>query len=349
MGPPVAPSGGSAPDEAGWAKQGRGARGARADAARPDTTASTPAGHQYGAAPQAAPEQGGSTTTGLPTPVQHEPYDVPSTDKVAEITQQVAVLTTDMHDIKAHLKQMMQILTQGAPEAGPRTPPQSAQSPPWTAATVANAPRSAPPPPPPPPTPAGQQQEQPPPPADIVPEDTATATLYDLRPVYSRSGSRPPWPPVKPFSIAKIVKLALIPADMRAQARKIVYLASTHDLQLKYFLGLSDDEYMTMVHEGGMHAEWLQNTDATVAFAIHGAMDHESAYVRLFFNKFGKYSELAGSGRALLAHFKNMYNVDSGYELHYAEQALKAAAPFNMNMSLVSAANNACCEHREMP
>jgi hypothetical protein len=47
MGPPAAPSSGSTPDEAGWAKQGRGPRGARADAAQPDTTASTPAGQQH--------------------------------------------------------------------------------------------------------------------------------------------------------------------------------------------------------------------------------------------------------------------------------------------------------------
>jgi len=203
-------------------------------------------------------------------------------------------------------------------------------SPPWTAATMPAAPAAPPasptPAPPPPPTPAAL----PPPPPTPAAQPTSTppdgaAPLYELSGLCDATAAEQRrWPAIKPLAIAKELKINLDPITMDTDLQALINLLRTHDTNMPFYLDMSPEVRTALLAEGGALAEWLQATDLEVANGVHASLDKYSDNVRNFYSKYSADRALCGSGRALLAHFKDMV---TGLALLRAERALRDITP----------------------
>jgi len=96
----------------------------------------------------------------------------------------------------------------------------------------------------------------------------------------------------------------------------------------------------TLLAEGGALAEWLQATDLAVAHGVHVSLDKDSDNVENFYGKYSGNRELCSSGRAILAHFKDMFNVITGLALLQAERTMRDLVPFTTGMAAAKAITN---------
>jgi len=223
---------------------------------------------------------------------------------------------------------------QRASAAEVRTP-SPRPSPPWTAATLPAAPAAPPAPPapapPPPPTPAA------PPPTTPAAQPTPTPTPTAAEPLYELSapdfcaamGHEHRFPAIKSLTatITKALKVNLDPITMDTEMEALLNLLRTHDTNMPFYLDISPEVRTTLLAEGGALAEWLQATDLAVANGVHTSLDKDSDNVKNFYSKYSDDRALCSSGRALLAHFKDMFNVITGLALLQAERTMRDLVP----------------------
>jgi len=221
---------------------------------------------------------------------------------------------------------------QRASAAEARTP-SPRPSPPWTAATPPAAPAAPPalptPAPPPPPTPAA-----PPPPtpaAQPTPTPPGAAPLHELNgPDFcDATAAERRWPAIEPLAIAEL-KVNLDPVTMDTDLQALINLLRTHGTNMPFYMDMSPEVRTTLLAEGGALAEWLQAIDLEVANGVHASLDKDSDNVKNFYGKYSADRALCGSGRALLAHFKDKFNVVTG--LAQTERALRDIIPFAAGM-----------------
>jgi len=223
------------------------------------------------------------------------------------------------------------------PTPAPPPPPTPAAPPPptlWTAAMPPAAPAAPPAPPtpapPPPPTPA-----DPPPPtpaAQPTPTPPGAAPLHELNgPDFcDATAAERRWLAIEPLAIAKELKVNLDPVTMDTDLQALINLLRTHDTNMPFYLDISPEVHTTLLAKGGALAEWLQATDLEVASGVHASLDKDSDNVKNFYGKYSADRALCGSGRALLAHFKDKLNVVTG--LAQTERALRDIIPFTAGM-----------------
>jgi len=170
--------------------------------------------------------------------------------------------------------------------------------------------------------PAGYRVPAPPPPPP------PPAVSYANGPISSTDRSAP----VKSLTLlmVKCLKVDLIPAGMQTQTSAIIGFMHEHDPRLEDFLKMDDSTFDKWRRLGGTYAEWLVATDTTIANAIQGSFERSSTHVQNFISEFGLNAGLVTSGRALLKHFMQVYNAESGFEEYQAEEDLKAFPHFTM-------------------
>jgi len=108
---------------------------------------------------------------------------------------------------------------------------------------------------------------------------------------------------------------------MDTDLQALINLLRTHDTNMPFYLDMSPEVRATLLAEGGALVEWLQATDLEVANGVHASLDKDSDNVKNFYSKYSADRALCGSGRALLAHFKDKFNVVTG--LAQTERALR--------------------------
>ena len=107
-------------------------------------------------------------------------------------------------------------------------------------------------------------------------------------------------------------------------------VVTLHDTNMPFCLDMSPEVHTTLLAKGDALAEWLQATDLEVANGVHASLDKDSDNVKNFYGKYSADRALCGSGRALLAHFKDKFNVVTG--LAQTERALRDIIPFTAGM-----------------
>ena len=117
---------------------------------------------------------------------------------------------------------------------------------------------------------------------------------------------------------------------MDTNLQALINFLRTHDTNMPFYLDMSPEVRATLLAEGGALAEWLQATDLEVANGVHASLDKDSDNVKNFYSKYSADRALCGSGRALLAHFKDKFNVVAG--LAQTERALRDIIPFTAGM-----------------
>jgi len=219
-------------------------------------------------------------------------------------------------------------------------------SPPWTAATPSAAPAAPPAPPtpapPPPPTPAAPPPTTPA--AQPTPTPPAAEPLYELSaPDFCAARAHEHrFLAIKSLtpSITKALKVKLDPVTMDTDLEALLNLLRTHDTNMPFYLDMSPEVRATLLAEGGALAEWLQATDLAVANGVHASLDKDSDNVKNVYSKYSGNRALCSSGRALLAHFKDMFNVITGFALLQAERTMRDLVPFTTGMAAAKAITN---------
>jgi len=119
---------------------------------------------------------------------------------------------------------------------------------------------------------------------------------------------------------------------MDTDLQALINLLRMHDTNMPFYLDMSPEVRTTLLAEGGALSEWLQATNLEVANGVHASLDKDSDNVKNFYSKYSADRALCGSGRALLAHFKDKFNVVTGLALLQAERALRDIIPFTAGM-----------------
>jgi len=127
---------------------------------------------------------------------------------------------------------------------------------------------------------------------------------------------------------------------MDTDLEALLNLLRTHDTNMPFYLDMSPEVRTTLLAEGGALAEWLQATDLAVANGVHASLDKDSDNVKNFYSKYSGNRALCSSGRALLAHFKDMFNVITGLALLQAEWTMRDLVPFTTGMAAAKAITN---------
>jgi len=141
-------------------------------------------------------------------------------------------------------------------------------------------------------------------------------------------------------TITKALKVNLDPITMDTEMEALLNLLRTHDTNMPFYLDMSPEVRTTLLAEGGALAEWLQATDLAVANGVHASLDKDSDNVKNFYSKYGEDRALCSSGRALLAHFKDMFNVITGLALLQAERTMRDLVPFTTGMAAAKTLKN---------
>jgi len=316
---------------------------------QPETLAGTQASPRHGSPTVVSTS---SAQSGLPTPAQYDPYTAPaepgSPNPLQEqMTAQLNAQGEQMNALTVQIAALAAALMAGQRNSAAEVrTPSPRPSPPWTAATLPAAsaappapPAPAPPPPPtpaapPPPTPAAQPT--PTPPAAEPLYELSVPDFYDARALDRR------FPAVKSLtaSITKALKVNLDPITMDMDLDALLNLLRTHDTNMPYYLDMSPEVRTMLLAEGGARAEWLQATDLAVANGVHASLDKDSDNVRNFYSEYGEDRALCSSGRALLAHFKDMFNVITGLALLQAERTMRDLVPFTTGMAAAKTLKN---------
>jgi len=127
---------------------------------------------------------------------------------------------------------------------------------------------------------------------------------------------------------------------MDTDLEALLNLLRTHDTNMPFYLDMSPEERATLLAEGSVLAEWLQATDLAVANGVHASLNKDSDNVKNFYSKYSGNQALCSSGRALLAHFKDMFNVITGLALLQAERTMRDLVPFTTGMATAKAITN---------
>jgi len=172
----------------------------------------------------------------------------------------------------------------------------------------------------------------------------AAEPLYELSVpnFYNARALERRFPAIKSLTatITKALKVNLDPITTDTDLEALLNLLRTHDTNMPFYLDMSPEVRTMLLAEGGALAEWLQATDLAVANGVHASLDKDSDNVKNFYSKYSEDRALCSSGRAFLAHFKDMFNVITGLALLQAERTMRDLVPFTTSMAAAKTLKN---------